>query len=212
MCLKKGHEIDDDTIDNIIKESEYDIRKCINYVEDICNTKKTKSDLYGKKDIILNNYDTVYKILHDDEVDLDIIKSDPMIIPMILHENYINHNNSNYKDTIKKKLICLKQISDMYSYTNIIDKYIISNNTWELSNYSKIIKQLSIRSVLHTHLKDKNTFNNNTLKFTRLLTNSSNGCNNYKFKIKMSEKLFVNTYNINIIEQKVELIYMVEKE
>jgi DNA polymerase III delta prime subunit len=200
MCLKTGHELDDDIIDNIIKESEYDIRKCINYVQDICNTKKIKSDLYGKKDIILNNYDTVYKILHDDDVDLDIIKSDPMIIPMILHENYINHINSNYKDNIKKKLVCLKQISDMYSYTNIIDKYIIANNTWELTHYSKIIKQLCVRSVLHAHLKDKNTFNNNTLKFTRLLTNSSNGCNNYKFKIKISEKLFVNTYNINIIE------------
>ena len=205
ICQKKNYLLDDDTIDNIIRESENDIRKCINYVEDICNNQKNnniteKSYLYGKKDIILNNYDVVYKLLHDTDINLDIITSDPMIIPMILHENYIKHIQNNYKDSIYDKLLCLKKISHMFSYTNIIDKYIIANNLWDINNISKTIKQLNVYDAIHNNLKNKNTFNNNTLIFTKLLTNSSNSCNNYKFKIDISEKLKINPHCIHYIQ------------
>jgi len=211
ICKTTDNVLDDDTIDNIIRESEYDIRKCINYLEDICkNIKKhqqddsgslLKSELYGKKDNInLNNYDIVYKILNDNDINLDLIMSDPMIIPMILHENYIKHIIYNYKDNDIIKLLNITKIAHMYSYTNSIDRYIIANNVWDINNISKTIKHLNIYDTIQNGLKCKNTFNNSKLIFTRLLTNSSNSCNNYKSKVEFADKIKINISTIHIIE------------
>jgi hypothetical protein len=218
ICIKSNSIIDEYTIINIIKESDCDIRKCINYIEDVVKSIKynekinedvhdssknslsdIKSCLYGKKDNInISNYDIVYKIFNDNKPDTELIRLDQMIIPMIAHENYITHIYNNYGDVNKNKIKIMTEIADMFSYTNILDKYILTNNMWNLLNISTTIKSINLNGNMNK-LKSKKSFNNCKLIFTRLLTNSSNSCNNNKFTKYIADKFNINYYNVNYL-------------
>jgi len=213
--------ISESNLKNIIEESGYDIRNCLN------NLQIYRNKYIGIKDKIQTNIFDVTKLLLSQSIvfkdKYDLFWFEPDIIPLMIHENYINNNIK-----MKNEYESLKNISKACDY--LCDSNIISNQinavNWELSPYiacsvigitencvSKTqIKFTNYLSKISTINKHKKMKSNSNLNIDEIRFCSIN-FNNYSLKILESQiKMETNDRNTKKKEVKPKTIKKIKTE
>lgn len=183
--------IKDDIKSALLFACQYDIRRLFNIIADIklasknnyseddwdnlCNNLSQKDldvTLYDAVDKCLNNYKNIDTCLSYYEVDKNLVG-------MMIHENLPNHIESNIKDTQKKKLKCLENISEYLSIGDIFDNYIYNEQSWELFELCGAVKIAGSSSLINS-LKKKKYREDTNILFTNILNKSTMHCIYYK--------------------------------
>ena len=147
--------ITDESLKKIIIKCNSDIRRIFIIINDIKNT-------YNNDNITNNNVDEVLNIYEKENIDIslhessdlvinknlseskitEIYESDRCLLPQMIHENYMSSIISRNGDD-DKKLESSIEISRVLYLCDYIDKYIYTNQNWDLQNlqcyYSGII-------------------------------------------------------------------------
>lgn len=131
----------DKIINDIIEFSQNDIRKLLNIIQDIklnkisidnfdlfletSNKKNLDIGLFESTEYTLNNYVNFSKIMA-------MYQYEKVLFPLMLHENYIK--KLNFKNSKKKLLNVLKNISNTLSKADNIETSIYIDQNWYLQN------------------------------------------------------------------------------
>ena len=195
ILLKKAKEIistnklslNKKSIDYIIKISQNDFRRLTHIlyflsfgsytcksnlddnIESLCeivlqkNIKK--SELYDFTKILLSE-----KTSFDDA--LYFFDQEKVLLPLMIHQNYINYLN--YRKTINSKnwINILKEISEIISYSDKIGNYIYNHHYWDLCSYYAYLSCYYPSSIITKYqMKSKN--NMPEIQFTSILSRNS---------------------------------------
>ena len=208
--ISKGEnfEIDDFTINTIVKRSQGDFRRLINLLQYIYNNKESDNDevdalidKFDKKNKNYTVYEGVDKILNN-YIDIDkifqIYDTDKNIIGMLLYENFVEYLVKNRKDDNKEKIKQMRKIYDNFSFSDIFDNNIYIKQSWDLYDYNGVMK-CSYTSHILNNMKKYSCNKHTKLNFSNLLNKTSLEYLNYKNISIINEKLFVfNNYEILI--------------
>ena len=204
----ENFDIDDFTINTIVKRSQGDFRRLINLLQYIYNNKESDNDevngLIDKFDRKNKNY-TVYegvdKILNNYiEIDniFQIYDTDKNIIGMLLYENFVEYLVKNRKDDNKEKIKQMRKIYDNFSLSDLYDNNIYIKQSWDLYDYNGVMK-CSYTSLILNKMKKYSCNKHTKLNFSNLLNKTSLEYLNYKNISVINEKLLVfNNYEILI--------------
>lgn len=205
IIKKEKINLNDEFIKNqIIDYIQGDIRKLINVLQDIyysykkieinedileeylSNSKKKEidNDLFENTNFLLNKFDTINKSLTLYEMDKDLL-------PLMIHENYIDHINNQLTNS-KKKLEIIKKVSDNLSYGDFIDYNIYNNQYWDMIEFHGFYTCVSTSFYINLYKKIKKY---ETLRFSNNLTKSSMKLNNIK-NIDNIKQNFNNNTNV----------------
>lgn len=121
-----------------------------------------------------NIFESLLNILNTN--DMDKIKyfydKDKVILPLILHENYIVFlQNENIP--FKNKMECLNKISKIISFGDSIETFIYSDQNWVLHNSHCFITCVLTTFILNQYLKNKNDIDLSTLSYSTELNKTS---------------------------------------
>ncbi len=154
------------TINKLIEESQQDYHRLENLFKFLClETKSTFKindmnkilNSTDKKQININLYEATRRLLYDDisfEETMKWFNEEKTLLPMMIHQNYQLTND--------KKIIA--EISDLISYSNILESCLYQKNEWDLLNYygflacyvpSKLIKPKFKRDIIYTKMLNK---------------------------------------------------------
>jgi DNA polymerase III delta prime subunit len=140
ICKKENLCICDNYLMKIIEDSDSDIRRIFFILQDIIDLKEELTDNklndilenYQKENYDISIYDSTNIIINEELNEkriIDLFENDRCLLPQMVHENYINNllnresnNNINYAQKISHSLyLC-----------DYIDKYIYTNQNWDL--------------------------------------------------------------------------------
>ena len=207
--------IDDDALLSIIKLSQNDFRRltyilyyfyvkygentiCLKDIEKcnhILSCKNIDFTIYEITDKVLNNYNNIKNSLR-------LCNCDKTLLGLMVHENYLTTIKDNRKGEISKKIDTITKISDLISLGNIFEKNVIVDKLWEL-DIDTIFFRAAYPSFLLNQM-DKYSYNkNNSIKFTRMLSNNTQTYGLYK---KIEENKFLKESSNNIIYLKIDLL------
>lgn len=134
----------DAVITKIIMHSQGDIRRLINTLEDIKNAYGNKlidakimeeyCSTSTKKDVNIELNKSTSKILYEytnlDEC-LRLFESEKVLLPLMIHHNYINSIIANDTD-INNQFNIVRKISEFLSEGDVIENYIYGDQNWEM--------------------------------------------------------------------------------
>ena len=168
-----------------------DIEKC----NHILSCKNIDFTIYEITDKVLNNYNNIKNSLR-------LCNCDKTLLGLMVHENYLTTIKDNRKGEISKKIDTITKISDLISLGNIFEKNVIVDKLWEL-DIDTIFFRAAYPSFLLNKM-DKYSYNkNNSIKFTRMLSNNTQTYGLYK---KIEENKFLKESSNNIIYLKIDLL------
>lgn len=134
----------DDVINKIINNSQNDIRRLIFILEDIKKQYDNKlinveimdnySFMSNKKDIIIDLYKATDEILYKyNNIDtcLKLFETEKILLPLMIHQNYIQSVLANYKNNDEKYTL-IQKISESLSIGDVIENHIYGDQNWEM--------------------------------------------------------------------------------
>lgn len=138
---------DDDLIDNIINFSQNDIRRLVNLLQDLsfhykgkCINKKRLNKFFDNskiKNIEIGLFDSTIELLNKknsyDRI-LKLYRSEKVLLPLMIHENYQNKLKLNSENDLKDVLYKISKISDSISQGDNIETSIYTDQNWYLQN------------------------------------------------------------------------------
>jgi len=187
ISIKEGLEIDTETINIIINKSQFDYRRVLGILQEMHRSSKNdlviNSDslsLYDIKDIDYSLNESLDKIFNnyiDCKNCLKIYTIDKNIIPLIIHENSIQHifDSKNNKIDNKSKIESYSNILDCLSLGDKIDKNIYGDQNWGLYLENGVNK-----CVYPSYYLNKFNSSINNYNYSTLLTKSSQQFSSYK--------------------------------
>jgi len=106
------------------------------------------------------------------EDSLYFFDQEKVLLPLMIHQNYINYLN--FRKTINSKnwVPLLKEISDIISYSDIIGNYIYNHHYWDLCDYYAYLS-CYYPSYIITKYKMKSKKNLPDIEFTSILSRNS---------------------------------------
>lgn len=155
IIIKENINISENSLKTILKKCNSDIRRIFIILNDIKSTyndieiDSDKVDdiltIYEKENIDISLYESsdlvINKNLSENKI-TEIYESDRCLLPQMIHENYISSvisRNGNDKNKLESSI----EISRVLYLCDYIDKYIYTNQNWDLQNlqcyYSGII-------------------------------------------------------------------------
>lgn len=144
------------------------------------NMIETTIDNFGERKYDEQLFDITNKFFNcrqNDTIIYNYLESDNFLLPLMIHENYINELiNRNIDDNKLKQIV--KDCSTTISIWDIINSYIFKHQFWEFFSYGGILIKLSIYDEFKKH-KKLNTKKTN-IKFTSLLNKESLSANRKK--------------------------------
>ncbi len=212
ITKKEKMKIDADAIPFIIKHAMGDIRRLINILYDIylnyfckkckgVNTPK-KIDIekieklfqtFGKKDIDYQIFEATSHVLtHNLSIDeaLRFYDMDKLLLPMMLHENYIG-TIGDRKATDMEKLKIITNIAETLVDYDIVQTNMFENQAWELAEYAGVLSSVNINHFINS--MEKSLINKNSIKYTTLLNKQSYYSTNKKLLVSLNSKLYQNS-------------------
>ena len=138
---------DDDLIDNIINFSQNDIRRLVNLLQDLsfhykgkCINQKRLNKFFDNskiKNIEIGLFDSTIELLNKknsyDRI-LKLYRSEKVLLPLMIHENYQNKLKLNSENNLKDVLYKISKISDSISQGDNIETSIYTDQNWYLQN------------------------------------------------------------------------------
>lgn len=154
------------TIEKLLEESQHDYHRLENLFKYLCLETKTSFkindirkiiDSTDKKQVNINLYEATRRLLYENISLEDTMKwfhEEKTLLPMMIHQNYQLTND--------KKI--LAEISDVISYSNILESCLYQKNEWDLLNYygflscyvtSQLVKPKFKKEILYTKMLNK---------------------------------------------------------
>ena len=238
ICLNENINLndndDDDILDSIINFSQYDIRRLINILQELsyhyqnkCVDKNNLSEFINKsreKNIDIGLFEATYKILNnynDYETIMKLYENEKVLLPLMIHENYLNKVLNKTSETWESIIFNLVKISDSISRGDNIETSIYTDQNWYLQNIHGFYTCLNTSYWINK--SNKNTMLNiSDIKFSTDLNktslkniNKKNITNLLKFIPNKSiyEILLINKISNHFISQnkETELINIISK-
>ena len=191
----------DEEIFSVINFSQRDIRKMLSTIENINlglkrdekdkNKVKTILDSMDKKNIdtylLSSAYNIIDKYTGIEEISR-IYNTDKNMIGLTVYENIL-HFMKNYRNEDKEKIKILKKIFQYMSYSDLFDKEIFTNCSYNFHELNVIYKCCVPSYLLNQQQKyTTNRFQIGDIQFTKILSKFSLQYNNYKTKIYINRK------------------------
>lgn len=238
--------LDKSSIEIVCSKTEYNLKMILNiysiysninknYKQDLDNNKhklckdieKTDENILYLKYILSINFlkketnnifNSLINILQTDQINK--IKyyydKDKVILPLILHENYISLINKNKEIEIESKINCISNISKIISFGDNIETFIYSDQNWILHNthcfITCILTSFLLKDFIDSDKIDINTLNYSTeLNKTSLMNiNKKNITNIIQFTNLPKKEIFYLNYLLNyLIHNSIEKIIII---
>ena len=181
IVIKKNMDIETECIDLIIEKSECDFRRLINLMYEIYiqfgknNINKNMIEEYifsfGNKNVDMNLSEITSKIITsnlDTKNILNLYDTDKLLISLMIHENYIKQITGITSD-INCIIKNIAKISYNISLSEMYEKQVYNNHSWELYNFSGLHSCVFTNFILNK--LDNKQFRN--IIFTNYLSKSS---------------------------------------
>ena len=123
---------------------------------------------------------------------------DKVILPLILHENYIHLIEKNKNKHINDKINCINTISRIISFGDSIETFIYSDQNWSLHNSHCFITCILTSYLLNSYI-DSNNIDKSTLSYSSELNKTS--------LMNINKKNISNIIQITHLHKK-EIFYM----
>lgn len=198
-----------ENIKKIIKVYKNNVKLILINLDSIIMNKEIKDNCYfddkfndsGLFDIVNDIFNKTYNI---NELS-NIMHSDSNLITMLLHENLIT-------ELTTRRKIDKNDITEIYSDIlediccgDFIEKFVYSNNEWNLLNILYVLKNLKLNNKVNKYKIKENEVKNN---FTQILTKYSIKCNFNKKKNNMFESLDINNSLFDNVVQ--NILYLID--
>ena len=155
----------------------------------------------GLFDIVNDIFNKKYNILELS----NIIHGDSNLITMLLHENLITELTVRRKIDNENIINIYSDILDDVCCGDFIEKFVYSNNEWNLLNILYLLKNLKLNNKVNDYELKKSDVNNS---FTQILTKYSIKCNFNKKKNNMFETLNIDDPLFDNITQ--NILYLLD--
>lgn len=184
ICLSENITIkNNNVIDNIITFSQYDIRRMINLLQELSfhskNIDQNILDNFIKKsrekNIDTGLFDATNKLLNnhlDYETTIKLYEFEKVLLPLMIHENYIKKLLHKSTDSWDDSLFDLVKISDSLSRGDNIETSIYTDQNWYLQNIHGFYTCLNTSYWINKHNKKYN-IPNTQIKFSADLNKTS---------------------------------------
>lgn len=199
-----------ENIKKIIKVYKNNVKLILLNLDNIIMNKEIKQNCYfddkfndsGLFDIVNDIFNKPYNI---NELS-NIIHGDSNLITMLLHENLITELTTRRKIDKDDITEIYSDILDDICNGDFIEKFVYSNNEWNLLNILYVLKNLKLNNKVNEYDIKENDVKNN---FTQILTKYSIKCNFNKKKNNMFESLNINNSLFDTIIQ--NILYIIDK-
>ena len=200
VSIKENLEIDSETINTIINKSQFDYRRVLGILQEmqrsskndfIINDNSTLS-LYHAKDIDYTLNESLDEIFHNYNNCKNCLKFytiDKNLIPLIIHENSIQHifDSKNNKIDNKLKIESYSNILDCLSLGDKIDKNMYGDQNWDLYLENGVNKCVYPSYYLNKFESSISNYN-----YSTLLTKSCQQFSSYKDIINLLPEIKCN--------------------
>ena len=199
-----------ENIKKIIKVYKNNVKLILLNLDNIIMNKEIKQNCYfddkfndsGLFDIVNDIFNKPYNI---NELS-NIIHGDSNLITMLLHENLITELTTRRKIDKDDITEIYSDILDDICNGDFIEKFVYSNNEWNLLNILYVLKNLKLNNKVNEYDIKENDVKNN---FTQILTKYSIKCNFNKKKNNMFESLNINNSLFDTTIQ--NILYIIDK-
>ena len=199
-----------ENIKKIIKVYKNNVKLILLNLDNIIMNKEIKQNCYfddkfndsGLFDIVNDIFNKPYNI---NEL-TNIIHGDSNLITMLLHENLITELTTRRKIDKDDITEIYSDILDDICNGDFIEKFVYSNNEWNLLNILYVLKNLKLNNKVNEYDIKENDVKNN---FTQILTKYSIKCNFNKKKNNMFESLNINNSLFDTTIQ--NILYIIDK-
>lgn len=132
-------------------------------------------------------------------------ETDRTIVALLWHENIVDAiSNKANKLSIP---FYLKILNNM-CFADYIDRITFQSQIWQFNEMSSLIKTFHNNKLYHDSFpENRNTFSNNEIRFTKVLTKYSTEYNNMLFIYNLSQELEMDKKDIFTLFQELRLIY-----
>jgi hypothetical protein len=191
-------------IDKLIKFAQNDIRRLINLLQELSyhNYKITEININEfieksrEKNIDVGLFDSTEKILNnylDYETIIKLYESEKVLLPLMIHENYLKKILNKSKDTWQNIIYNIVKVSDSISRGDNIETSIYTDQNWYLQNIHGFYTCLNTsywinKNNTHTRIKNdeikfssdlnktslKNINRKNIVNLSKIINNKSN--------------------------------------
>ena len=201
IVKNEGMSIEMDAKIFLAKHCNGDIRKVIGYLYELYLIYKDQTidynniedfkKVYIKKDVDIKIFDMVYNLFNKSINENDIInyyETDKLLLPMMIHENYINSiNNRNISNNLKKKYIL--EDADILIKNDIYQTSNYENQSWDSIDIMAFVYCLKFNEISKMN-KLLSTYDK--INYTMLLNNVSNYHKNKKMINTLCTKMNIN--------------------
>jgi SpoVK/Ycf46/Vps4 family AAA+-type ATPase len=205
------------TMQNITKFIQGDLRK-LNFIEKVYTINKDNVNDDTIKDILRIKYynedsKDITKQLINNYIPLEnhnsfMNETDRTIVALLWHENIIDILD---KKKISETLPTYLKILKNYCFSDYMDRITFQHQIWQFNEMSSMNKTFNSNRIYHKEInRKKNILKTGEIRFTKVLTKYSTEYNNQQFMFNMSQKLDMDTSDVNAYLQ--ELRYMNGKE
>jgi len=199
-------------VNEIIKHSQNDIRRLIYILQDIYyaygtklinnNVMKDYNNISKKKDIDIDLFNaTKILLFKNNTIDncLKLYETEKVLLPLMVHQNYINHIEK-LTNSKKKKFEIINKISDSLIKGDITENYIYGDQSWDMKDIHGFYTCVFTSFIFNCRKKKYNNdkFKNIELIFTSDLNKTSIKKINKK-NINNSDKYFNNMQVLDYI-------------
>jgi replication factor C subunit 1 len=186
ICIKENIKIDlDETIEKLLNFSQNDIRRLIILLQELSyhainntidiNIMNTFIENSKKKNIFVGLVESSKDIIND-YLDYDTImklyETEKVLLPLMIHENYIKKLNKNNNDNISDIFNSLINISDSISIGDNIETSIYTNQNWYLQNIHGFFSCVNTSYWINKN-NNQNKLNLDEIKFSLDLNKTS---------------------------------------
>jgi hypothetical protein len=184
ICNEEKIEIyNDEALHILIEFCQKDIRRLINLLQEYSyNFKEIKKEYIlnfinksREKNIDIGLFDATSKILNnhlDNDTILKLYESEKVLLPLMIHENYIKKVLNNCSDNWNDVLFNLVKISDSISRGDNIETSIYTDQNWYLQNIHGFYTCLNSSYWINKSNKDNN-IDTDKIKFSSDLNKTS---------------------------------------
>jgi DNA polymerase III delta prime subunit len=185
ITAKNKLNISKKSLDYIIKISQNDFRRLAhilyflsfeNVTTDLDDNIESLCNIVLQKNIKKSElYDFTKNLLSERtsfEDSLYFFDQEKVLLPLMIHQNYINYLN--FRKTVNSKnwIQILREVSDIISFSDIIGNYIYNHHYWDLCDYYAYLS-CYYPSFILTKYKMKSKKNLPVIQFTSILSRNS---------------------------------------
>jgi replication factor C subunit 1 len=204
--------------DMIINYAQFDFRRLLSILQDLHNTysstitQKIMDEYYENtklKDTDCDIFKSTKSLLTEKKTIDECIKtyeSDKVIIPLMIHQNYIECINSCYADDEDKYKIA-KNIANSLTLGNIVESYIYNEQNWDMheihSFYSCVnpVYELSKLNITRSNIKVEYPKDLNKTSIKKINKKNIINSNNCLQNLEISDLIYINKLIRTLIKE-----------